>query len=91
MVNKNELCGQYPTLNRSLLNHAKRNVAIACPTQGLDGKYLTITSFFKKSCPNLRSKPSWSLSEILVQIDETVEEYSEVYGKYRDGTFISCY
>lgn len=75
-VTENELCGRYPALNRSFLNHAKRNVAIPCPSIGVEGKYMTITSSSSSA-----AEP-WSINEILVQSEEMVQEYSDVYGEH---------
>lgn len=87
MVTKNELCGRLPTLDRSALNHEKRNVAIKCNPQGLAGKYLTITSSFQTSCTTTDQSIPWSINEILVQTTTTIQDYSDVYGECNASNF----
>ena len=57
-------------------NVIQSNRIIECSVEGLPGQYLTIQKV-------LRPHDEWALSEVFVQLEDNVEDYSQLYGKLR--------
>ena len=69
VLEKNSVCGDSGL--KDITRNKYRNRVIECPEYGLSGKYLTVQKI---------KAEEWALTEVVVQLEDSVELFSELYG-----------